>query len=103
LLVDLFPPSDRDPQGIHKAIWDELTDEPFELPPGKPLTLVAYRAGDGFTAFIEPVGVGDTLPDMPLFLTPDEHVFVPLEATYAATWAVCPEPLRDLVETPPAA
>src|SRR5207249_8800723 len=21
LVVDLFPPSDRDPQGIHKAIW----------------------------------------------------------------------------------
>lgn len=98
LIVDPFPPSDRDPQGIHKAIWDELADEPFALPAGKPLTLVSYQTGDGLTAHIEPVGVGDPLPDMPLFLTPHEHVLVPLEATYAATWAVCPEPIRELVE-----
>src|SRR4051794_10126116 len=102
LLVDLFPPSDRDPQGIHKAIWDEFTNDPFELPPGKPLTLVAYQAGDDLTAYIEPVGIGQPMPDMPLFLAPGAHVFVPLEATYQATWAVCPEPIRELVE-PPAA
>jgi Protein of unknown function (DUF4058) len=28
LIVDLFPPTPRDPQGIHKAIWDEFGDEP---------------------------------------------------------------------------
>jgi hypothetical protein len=33
LIVDLFPPTSRDPQGIHGAIWDELAGEPFELPP----------------------------------------------------------------------
>ncbi len=102
LIVDLFPPSVRDPQGIHKAIWDELTDEPFELPAGKRFTLVAYQTGNGFTAYIEPVGVGDAMPDMPLFLEPGAHILVPLEATYAATWAVCPEPIRELVETPAA-
>lgn len=100
LIIDLFPPSDRDPQGIHKAIWDELADQPFELPAGKRLTLVSYQVGDGFTAHIEPVGVGSAMPDMPLFLAPHEHVLVPLEATYAATWAVCPEPIRELVEAP---
>lgn len=98
LIVDLFPPSARDPQGIHKAIWDELADDPFELPAGKPLTLVSYQTGDGITAHIEPLSVGDPLPDMPLFLTPREHILVPLEATYAATWAACPEPIRELVE-----
>src|ERR1041385_2100598 len=39
LIVDLFPPSDRDPQGIHKAIWDEIEVHPFELPADKPLTV----------------------------------------------------------------
>ena len=101
LIVDLFPPSARDPQGIHKAIWDEFTDESFELPTGKTRTLVAYQAGSEFTAYIEPVAVGELLPDMPLFLEPDAHVLVPLESTYAATWAVCPEPIRELVESPP--
>src|SRR5207253_2781959 len=44
LVVDQFPPSSRDPQGIHKAIWDEIEDQPFELPPDKLLTLAAYVA-----------------------------------------------------------
>jgi hypothetical protein len=98
LIVDLFPPTDRDPQGIHKAIWDEFTDDPFELPPGKPLTLVGYQSGDEFTAHIEPVAVGDPMPDMPLYLDRDLYVKVPLESTYQATWEACPEPIRELVQ-----
>jgi hypothetical protein len=31
VVVDLFPPTPRDPQGIHKAIWDEFGDEPFDF------------------------------------------------------------------------
>jgi hypothetical protein len=101
LIVDLFPPSDRDSQGVHKAIWDEIADQAFELPAGKRLTCVAYQAGNGITAHIEPCCFGEPLPDMPLYLTPLEYVFVPLESTYSATWAVCPEPIRELVEPPP--
>lgn len=98
LVIDLFPPTPRDPQGIHKAIWDEIREEPFELPADKPLTLAAYSAGPGKTAYIEPVAVGDVLPDMPLFLEPGVHVPVALEATYQTTWAVCPTPLKELLE-----
>ena len=36
-VVDLFPPSVRDPQGIHGAIWAAMNDESFELPKDKPL------------------------------------------------------------------
>ena len=43
--------------------------------------------------------VGDALPDMPLFLTNDLHVMVPLEPTYQATWVASPEELRIAVET----
>jgi hypothetical protein len=25
-VLDLFPPGPRDPQGIHKAIWDEIIE-----------------------------------------------------------------------------
>lgn len=52
LIVDLFPPGPRDPQGVHKATWDEWIDSDFELPPDKPLTLVAYIGGPGPEAFI---------------------------------------------------
>ena len=38
LVVHLFPPTPRDPRGIHKAIWDEFGDEPFDFLPDKPLT-----------------------------------------------------------------
>ena len=104
LVIDLFPPTPRDPQGMHKAIWDEIEEEPLELPPDKPLTLAAYVAGDLLigmepTAYVEFVGVGDLLPDMPAYLTRSGHVPVPLEATYQAAWASCPADLRELVET----
>jgi Protein of unknown function (DUF4058) len=101
LLVDLFPPSKRDPQGIHKAIWDRIRDEPFELPPDKPLTLAAYTNGSAIRAYIDPVAVGDPLPDMPIFLTPDRYVPCPLEATYQTTWAVFPTALEGDLERPP--
>ena len=101
LIVDLFPPGRRDPQGIHKAIWDRLDDEPFTLPPDKPLTLAAYAAGAEFVAYVEPVAVGDRLPDMPIFLTADRYVPCPLEETYQTAWQQFPAPLRQPLESPP--
>jgi hypothetical protein len=78
LVVDLFPPTPRDPQGIHKAIWDEFGDEPFEVPPGKPLTVASYLGGDLPTAYVEPVGVGDPLPSLPIFLAETRYIPAPL-------------------------
>lgn len=100
LIVDLFPPTKRDPEGIHKALWDEIRDEPFSLPKDKPLTLAAYDAGSPITAYVETVAVGDKLPPMALFLAPGEHVAVPLAETYRTTWDVCPRPLQEAVENP---
>ncbi len=102
LIIDLFPPSKRDPQGIHKAIWDQFLEEDFELFPERPLTLVAYDAGPPRVAYVEPVGVGDVLPEMPLFLKPEFYVYAPLEATYQTTWQLFPAPLKPLLEMPPA-
>lgn len=98
LVVDLFPPSPRDPQGIHKAIWDEIVDEPFELPSDKPLTVAAYFAGELKTAYVEPVAVGDPLPDLPIFLDDWTYVPAPLEVTYRAAWEACPDVIRELVQ-----
>jgi hypothetical protein len=101
LVVDLFPPGTRDPQGIHKLIWEEIRDEPFQLPPDKPLTIGSYFAGVPKKAYVEPVAVGDPFPDMPIFLDCDTYVVAPLEATYRATWEACPEPLRELISVGP--
>jgi Protein of unknown function (DUF4058) len=100
LVIDLFPPSKRDPQGIHKAIWDKIEEEDFELPADKPLVLVAYEAGSSPVAYIEPVAVGDVLPDMPIFLEEDFYVPAPLEATYQTAWDDFPTELAGLLETP---
>jgi hypothetical protein len=103
LVVDLFPPGRRDPQGIHKVIWDRLREEEFTLPPDKPLTLAAYAVGTETVAYVEPITVGDALPDMPVFLTADRYVMCPLEATYQTAWEQFPVPLRGPLESPPTA
>jgi hypothetical protein len=97
MVVDLFPPTPRDPQGIHKVVWDEVKEEAFELPPDKRLTLASYSAGVPKTAYVEPVGVGDVMPDCPAFLDPETYVPVPLEQTYESTWAACPDEFKDRV------
>jgi hypothetical protein len=102
LVIDLFPPGPRDPQGIHKALWDEFLVEDLELPPGKPLTVASYDAGPPRVAYVEFVGGGDALPEMPLFLRPEVYVPAPLEATYQATWSLFPAALKGLLEAPPA-
>jgi hypothetical protein len=97
LIVDLFPPGPRDPQGIHGAIWGDCAEEEFAPPPDKPLTCAAYIGGIVPEAFVEPVAVGDALPEMPLFLTPDVYVRVPLDATYRSAWDAVPAVWRDVL------
>jgi hypothetical protein len=98
LVVDLLPPGPRDPQGVHKVIWDEITVQHFELPPGKPLTVASYQSSPKRIAYVEPVAVGDRLPDMALFLYDGQWVVVPLEETYQATWNVLPAEIRQLFQ-----
>lgn len=99
LAVDLFPPNPRNPQGIHKAIWDRIREEDFTLPSDKPLTAVSYAAGPTIRAYIEPVAVGDVLPAIPLFLTADHYIPCPLEATYLTAWTTFPQALKSSLET----
>jgi hypothetical protein len=100
MVIDLFPPGKRDPQGIHKAIWDQFEEADLDLPAKQPLTLASYDAGPDYVAYVEFVGVGDELPDMPLFLRPEVYVPAPLEATYQAAWSAFPNPLKRLLGTP---
>lgn len=103
LLVDPLPPTPRDPQSLHKLIWDEIDEVPFEVPPGEPLLLATYRVGDDLgglmpAAFVETFRVGAAMPDMPAWIDVDSYVPVPLERTYQAAWDICPADYRYLVE-----
>jgi hypothetical protein len=103
LVIDLFPPNERNLQGVHPAIWDEFEedeDAEFTLPSDKPLTLASYDAGPPPTAYIEPIAVSDTLPEMPLFLEPEHYVLAPLETTYQTSWSHFPGVLKGLLEAP---
>jgi hypothetical protein len=98
LIVELFPPTSRDPKGIHKAIWDDLGGDPFGPTPGKPLIVASYIGGDIPTAYVESLGIGDPLPSLPIFLSETRYVPAPLEATYHEAWVVFPAMLTELIE-----
>jgi hypothetical protein len=98
LVVDLFPPSRRDPQGVHGAIWAELGDDSYAMPAGKPLTLAAYTANGIPRAYVQPLAVGEPLAPMPLFLIPEVYVNVPLEETYEPAYRSVPQRWRRVLE-----
>jgi hypothetical protein len=97
LIVDLFPPGSFDPQGIHSLIW-EYAEDSFELTSDTPLTLAAYIGGEAPEAYVEPTAIGLPLIDMPLFLTPDFYVPVPLEQTSQTAWEAVPAVWRNVLE-----
>jgi hypothetical protein len=99
LLVDLHPPTPRDPQGIHATIVGELGGPPFAPPPGQPLTVASYEAASpGGNGYVDTLAVGDPLPDAPLFLEPGGYVRVPLEATYREAYSGVPLRWRRVLE-----
>jgi hypothetical protein len=51
-------------------------------------------------AYVEPIAVGDVLPEMPLFLEPEFYVPAPLDATYRTSWELFPAVLKRRLETP---
>ena len=98
LIVDLFPPTPRDRQGLPAAIWSEIMDHDFSLSADKPLSAGAFAAGLVKRVFIEPFGIGDPLPEMPLFLEPEHYLPLPLEVTYQSAFEHVPRRWRTELE-----
>jgi hypothetical protein len=98
IVIDLHPPTSRDPQGIHGAILSQMGDRTYEAPPDKPLTLVSYVAMPIGTAYVEPIAVGDVMPPMPLFLDEGHYVNVPLEETYMGAFKGVPRWLKPALD-----
>jgi hypothetical protein len=107
LLVDVHPPRPRDPNGIHGALLNEIGTENYVLSSERSLTAVAYTGGPRVDAFVDHFAVGEPIPDMPLFLTREHYVSVPLEASYMAAWEDVPaqyqETLRASLSRTPSA
>jgi hypothetical protein len=84
------PPGPRDPNGIHGALLNEIGTEDYALSRERPLTAAAYSAGAAVEAFVAHFAVGEPIPPMPLFLTRENYVRVPLEDAYRAAWEDVP-------------
>jgi hypothetical protein len=101
LMLDLFPLGPFDPQGLHGGIWSYF-GEPESLPVGQSLTLASYDAIRGLPeVIVEHRSVGESLPDMPLFLEGNRCVNTPLERTYQMAFHGIPEHWRDALSQTP--
>lgn len=91
MVLDLFPPGKNDPFGVHGLLAEACGSPPYVPPPGRDRLMASYRAGRPSEAFIEPVGVGEALPGLVLFLRHGEYVTVPLERAYARASELVPD------------
>lgn len=103
LILDPWPPTPRDPNGIHGAIWPKLGGKPYTAPSDRPLTFAAYEVADedaglGPRCYVEPSVAGEPLPEMPLFLSRDHYVNVPLEPCYQTAFRNVPPQFRAVLE-----
>lgn len=102
VVVDLFPPPPKRPQGFHAEVWRQRFGKPFaSIPKDKPLSAVAYESGPRIRIYGEPLAVGDSLPDMPAFLEPGHWVPVPLDETYTEAYRTFPERWKEELEALP--
>jgi len=97
LLVDVHPPGARDPHGIHGSLLSEIGTEEYVLPRDRPLTAVAYTGGITVDAFAAHFAVGEPIPEMPLFLTRENYILVPLEPAYMAAWEDVPQRYQEVL------
>jgi hypothetical protein len=91
LVIDVHPPGNFDPRGIHAAFWQLRSSEAHGVSADQPLGSSAYRSDVVPTAYFE-------VPDMPVFLTPDHYVNVPLETSYLESWRGVPVRWKRVIE-----
>lgn len=93
LMIDPFLPGNQDPQGLHPLVWERISGE-NTVEDERAAQATSYQATQPVVAFVETIPWGAALPEMPLFLTPDVYVNVPLEATYQAAWEGMPAEIQ---------
>lgn len=105
LVIDLHPPGTSDPQGMHAALWSRYKDVVHGVTPQEPLGVASYQArqrgGNVLpTVYFERITVGQNLPVMPLYLTSDEYINLPLQETYDEAWRGVPARWKSVLEAP---
>jgi hypothetical protein len=102
LLVDLHPPGKRDPEGLHAVIWEcmggNVTDD-VEAATGA-LSYEAVPRDEDFPqvkAHVQPLTLGQSIPDMPLFLDNGDYVMAPLQPTYSTAFDALPQRWQEVL------
>ena len=100
VVIDLYPHGNHDPHGLHDYLWQRMMAGSYQPEANLPLTLVSYTAGNPLQAWIEPIAVGATLTPMPLFLTREHYIPLPLEQTYMQAWQGMPARWQEVITKP---
>ncbi|MBX3397581.1 MAG: DUF4058 family protein [Gemmataceae bacterium] len=95
VVVDLFPASNFAPNGLPSAIWRRFERRSFVPPPERPVSFGSFVGRDPPAAFFDYRAFGENLPPIPLFLTDDDYLELPLESTYQTTFENSPPYLRE--------
>lgn len=92
VLLDILPPNDHTLGGLHAAIaagMGQPVEESSEAwqPADRPIALLSYRADrPGAQVYFDFLAVGSAFPALPLFLSYELLVPLPLTETYAETF-----------------
>jgi hypothetical protein len=97
LIVDVHPPGPRDPHGIHGLLLHEIGTEEYMLTGNGRLTAASYVGGAVVDCFVKHFAVGEPIPSMPLFLTRENYLEVPLESPYLAAWEDVPLQYQEVL------
>ena len=95
VLIDLIRSGNCCPDGLPTYLSFSNFNATPNITEDKPFTLTAVRSGETYEAFVETIGVGDTLTDMPLFLNDSQYIPLPLEQTYESAWQGVPLPWKQ--------
>jgi hypothetical protein len=97
VVADLFPPRRNDPRGLIGELWANF-DRDYQPTRDAPLALAGFRVAEHVTAYIEPATVGQPVLSVPLFVTADRYVMLPLEQTYEAAFKRLPPAWQAMVQ-----
>jgi hypothetical protein len=99
VVIDVLPPGKHDPAGIQGCVAGSMGNPVEDIPPDRALGFVSY-AVDLFevVAYREQRAVGEELPEMPLFLTSDQYINLPLAPCYQQTVEGMPPFWREVLE-----
>jgi hypothetical protein len=98
LILDLFPPGKFDPEGLARGLQIESESIVPAVTTDEPLSFISLRVSDHISGFVELGAVGRDVPTMPMFLSGERYVNLPLNDSYSQAWQGVPAPWKEIVE-----